>query len=65
MPTQAALVTASGTTELELVMADLAEDEELAEAALFLVAYAMRYHDAPYRAGTACMTISAPRVARG
>jgi hypothetical protein len=46
-PTEAAIITATGMTDLELVMPDLPDDGELPEAALFLVACAMRYHDDP------------------
>ena len=46
-PTEAAITTASGMTELELVLPKMEDDEDLPEAALFLVACAMRYHADP------------------
>ena len=46
-PTEAAIVTASNMTELELVLPRTDDDEELPEAALFLTACALRYHDDP------------------
>ena len=45
--TEAAIITADGMTDVELVMPVLIDDEELPEAALFLVACAIRYHDDP------------------
>ena len=45
-PTEAAIVTASNMTELELVMPDMG-DEDLPEIAIFLVACAMRFHSDP------------------
>jgi hypothetical protein len=42
-----AIVTASNMTERELVLPRTDDDEELPEAALFLTACALRYHDAP------------------
>lgn len=45
-PTEAAIVTASNMTELELVLPDLA-DEDLPEIPTFLVACAMRFHSDP------------------
>jgi hypothetical protein len=45
--TEAAIITASGMTELELVLPKVERDEDLPEAALFLVACAMRYHADP------------------
>ncbi len=45
--TEAAIITADGMTDVELVMPVLIDDEELPEAALFLVACAMRYHADP------------------
>lgn len=44
--TEAAIVTASNMTELELVLPDR-EDENLPEIATFLVACAMRFHSDP------------------
>jgi hypothetical protein len=46
-PTEAAIVTASNMTELELVLPSTNDDEELPEAALFLTACALRYHADP------------------
>lgn len=43
---EAAIVTASDMTELELVLPDPG-DKDLPEAALFLIACAMRYHTDP------------------
>jgi hypothetical protein len=45
-PNEAAIVTASNMTELELVMPDMG-DEDLPEIAIFLVACAMRFHSDP------------------
>ncbi|MBZ6076180.1 hypothetical protein [Microvirga puerhi] len=45
-PNEAAIVTASNMTELELVLPDL-DDEELPEIPTFLVACAMRFHSDP------------------
>ena len=45
--TEAAIITASDMTELELVMPKMENDADLPEAALFLVACAMRYHADP------------------
>ena len=45
-PTEAAIVTASNMTDLELVLPSQGEGE-LPEAALFLTACAMRYHADP------------------
>ncbi|MCB8820501.1 hypothetical protein [Microvirga rosea] len=45
-PTEAAIVTASNMTELELVLPDIA-DEDLPEIPTFLVACAMRFHSDP------------------
>lgn len=45
-PNEAAIVTASNMTELELVLPDLG-DEDLPEIAIFLVACAMRFHSDP------------------
>jgi hypothetical protein len=45
--TEAAIITASDMTELELVMPKMEDDADLPEAALFLVACAMRYHADP------------------
>jgi hypothetical protein len=45
-PTEAAIVTSSNMTELELVLPDLG-DEDLPEIAIFLVACAMRFHSDP------------------
>lgn len=45
-PTEAALVTASNMTELELVLPDIG-DGDLPEIAIFLVACAMRFHSDP------------------
>jgi hypothetical protein len=45
-PTEAAIVTASNMTELELVLPDLS-DEDLPEIPTFLVACAMRFHSDP------------------
>lgn len=44
--TEAAIVTASNMTELELVLPDLG-DGELPDIAIFLVACAMRFHSDP------------------
>lgn len=44
---EAAITTASGMTELELVLPKMEDDEQLPEAALILVACAMRYHAEP------------------
>jgi hypothetical protein len=46
-PTEAAIVTASDMTELELVLPQAGDFETLPEAALFLAACALRYHDDP------------------
>ena len=45
--TEAAIITASDMTELELVMPKMEDDADLPEAARFLVACAMRYHADP------------------
>jgi hypothetical protein len=45
-PNEAAIVTASNMTELELVMPDTGDDD-LPEIAIFLVACAMRFHSDP------------------
>ncbi len=45
--TEAAIITARDMTELELVMPKMENDADLPEAALFLVACAMRYHADP------------------
>jgi hypothetical protein len=45
-PTEAALVTASNMTELELVLPDLG-DNDLPDIAIFLVSCAMRFHSDP------------------
>ncbi|MCG7394156.1 hypothetical protein MHY87_14705 [Microvirga sp. ACRRW] len=45
-PMEAAIVTASNMTELELVLPDMG-DEDLPEIAIFLVACAMRFHSDP------------------
>jgi hypothetical protein len=44
---EAAIVTAGGMTELELVLPEVADPGDLPEAARFLIACAMRYHDDP------------------
>lgn len=46
-PSEAAIVTASNMTELELVLPQTGEGEDLPEAALFLTACALRYHADP------------------
>ncbi|QFU15647.1 hypothetical protein [Microvirga thermotolerans] len=46
-PTEAAIVTASNMTELELVLPDM-PDEDLPEIPTFLVACAMRFHSDPH-----------------
>lgn len=46
-PTEAAIVTASNMTDLELVLPASGDDEELPEVALFLTACALRYHSDP------------------
>jgi hypothetical protein len=45
-PNEAAIVTSSNMTELELVLPDLG-DSDLPEIAIFLVACAMRFHSDP------------------
>ncbi|AWM88150.1 hypothetical protein [Microvirga sp. 17 mud 1-3] len=45
-PNEAAIVTASNMTELELVLPDLSDDD-LPEIPTFLVACAMRFHSDP------------------
>jgi hypothetical protein len=45
-PSEAAIVTASNMTELELVLPDIG-DGDLPEIAIFLVACAMRFHSDP------------------
>jgi hypothetical protein len=44
---EAAIVTAGGMTERELVLPEVADPGDLPEAARFLIACAMRYHDDP------------------
>lgn len=46
-PTEAAIVTANNMTDLELVLPQTGSDEDLPDAALFLTACALRYHDDP------------------
>jgi hypothetical protein len=45
--TEAAIITANGMSDIEIVMPDYPDDRDLPDVVLFLVACAMRYYDDP------------------